>query len=1209
MDAMSPQQDSVGQQARSASLTGDSNVQALPDGRKKMKSLTQRRQSAPSLVLSKALNKSRAVNRDNCISPVCPETSSFLQSLSTPNRSLLMDGHVHLKTGLQTQERHLFLFTDILVIAKSKSASHFKLKQQVRLCEMWTASCMEEVCEGSTHPERSFVVGWPTTNCVATFSSPEQKEKWFSSLLSRISEEKENDYPKSLLVKISAKDIGNGAQSTTLTITNAETTRDVIKMALQQFGDNCSEKDYQLWVISGKDDAPYPLIGHENPYEIKMSHIRDAILQAHGTKDCAFPLDLRAMDPMVQLPGELRCQFILKPSRVAACQQMSDLSQKPFKRRRSIINWAFWRGPGPQLDHVPACPTSVAPGRLFGLPLSAICEDDSLPKPVLDMLISLYQAGPFTKGIFRRSANAKACRELKDKLDSEADVHLDCESIFATASVLKDFLRNIPESIFSTKLCDKWVAVLDQSSNEERIKAIQRLIEQLPRANVLLLRYLFGVLHTIEGHSQTNQMTAFNLAVCIAPSMLWLPTTSSPEVESEFTKKISLFVQYLIENCTKIFGEDITTLFGDLSARCGREDGSDMCSYQLIDSSYDSLDNELNDDGDSTVSDLATKRGPDNRSRDSVLTLSDCELDQSEVDGIELSLPPRSKPVRISTALWHKSASQEHSENGSLCSNTSGYSSTAVSDTLMNLRRHRRCSEPIVGLLASKLSQVSGSHDSAARKTSCDAVMSHTEAGYLKQLRSLQVEGQKLLDRSLTLGIDVSKGGGIRQVEEAKDLVNQLLPPAPLRLNVCLRNSCSSLSSPGTSPSGSSMSSMDSAFSQLSDYSVFTPNEMSSPLDCPFRLQKKPVESSHDCTSSHPFSMAQVGKEVSASVKQGIDSSAPCAGNDNLEWPPQKSHGTRHPSSWLRSGASTMKNWSLRKREKSKHEDKKHNSGKINNCKSQNGSSDELEKIYFVEEKMLLKNSVSTEILHNPEKGEFGSLYSDQGVVPLNNLPSCDMEAEDRNQMLQERLINQSIVDKNGNGLKDIEHNATTCQSAGLKTDRPTVMDTKHSHIPETVFYGQNVSLFSKANKRQAPTLRMMGEVQGGNANIHPSSEVVSIFNEGLGQCDEDSRAVIGREISTRATSFKRNKVLPSNTDTTYKTTNSAIEKAFCVSPKPSNTADLYFFQPDVHKCLPKNKDPANNVVQGNGEWPKTCSSGNTFEEMDKRLFAEESYV
>lgn len=65
-----------------------------------------------------------------------------------------------------------------------------------------------------------------------------------------------------------------------------------------------------------------------------------------------------------------------------------------------------------------------------------------------------------------------------------------------------------------------------------------RLIEQLPRANVVLLRYIFGVLHGIEMRSEENQMNAFNLAICIAPSLLWPPVSSTPDIESEFTKKV-----------------------------------------------------------------------------------------------------------------------------------------------------------------------------------------------------------------------------------------------------------------------------------------------------------------------------------------------------------------------------------------------------------------------------------------------------------------------------------------------------------------------------------------------------------------------------------------------------------------------------------------------------------------------------------------------
>ncbi|KFU90980.1 Rho GTPase-activating protein 20, partial [Chaetura pelagica] len=319
--------------------------------------------------------------REGCFSPISPEACPLVQSFICHDRTFILDGHVQLKTGLQTQERHLFLFTDLLVVAKSKSHSHFKLKCQARLCEMWTAFCTEEVCEGSTDPERSFVLGWPTTNCVANFRSAEQKETWLSFLQSRIREEKEKDYPKSIPLKIIAKDVGTCAYSKTLSVTNVDTANDVILMALQQLGINGSEKDYKLWVISGREDAPYPLIGHEYPFGIKMSHIRDAM--PHGSKPCACPRQLQGTFLTEQLPQELQCQFVLKPSRLELGQQLSDLSQKSFKRKRSIINWAFWRGPGTHLDNTTLSSASATPGKLFGLLLTAICEDDNLPKPLL----------------------------------------------------------------------------------------------------------------------------------------------------------------------------------------------------------------------------------------------------------------------------------------------------------------------------------------------------------------------------------------------------------------------------------------------------------------------------------------------------------------------------------------------------------------------------------------------------------------------------------------------------------------------------------------------------------------------------------------------------------------------------------------------------------------------------------------------------------
>lgn len=60
----------------------------------------------------------------------------------------------------------------------------------------------------------------------------------------------------------------------------------------------------------------------------------------------------------------------------------------------------------------------------------------------------------------------------------------------------------------------------------------------LPSENILLLKHVLAVLYNIQLHAEDNQMNAFNLAVCISPSMLWSPAPNTPEMEGEGTKKV-----------------------------------------------------------------------------------------------------------------------------------------------------------------------------------------------------------------------------------------------------------------------------------------------------------------------------------------------------------------------------------------------------------------------------------------------------------------------------------------------------------------------------------------------------------------------------------------------------------------------------------------------------------------------------------------------
>lgn len=92
-------------------------------------------------------------------------------------------------------------------------------------------------------------------------------------------------------------------------------------------GANCSAFQYIANARSSSQPEVYIqvflCVGHEYPYGIKMSHLRDTVLLTQGSKDSTTPSSLQEPFLMEQLPQEMQCQFILKPSHLAAAQQLS----------------------------------------------------------------------------------------------------------------------------------------------------------------------------------------------------------------------------------------------------------------------------------------------------------------------------------------------------------------------------------------------------------------------------------------------------------------------------------------------------------------------------------------------------------------------------------------------------------------------------------------------------------------------------------------------------------------------------------------------------------------------------------------------------------------------------------------------------------------------------------------------------------------------
>lgn len=309
--------------------------------------------------------------------------------------------------------------------------------------------------------------------------------------------------------------------------------------------------------------------------------------------DAPKTLNANTMETLVkcQSEGDIKEHPLL-----ASCESKDSICQLiEVKKRKTGRPWPFLtKKLSPSSDFSGALePDLKVP--LFDQPLSVICsENGALPRPIQDILTILCLKGPSTEGIFRKAASEKARKELKEELNCGGAVDLERLPVHLLAVVLKDFLRSIPLKLLSCDLFEDWMGALEKQGEEDRIEALKQVAGQLPQPNLLLLKHLVSVLHLISKNSEINKMDSSNLAICIGPNMLTLENDQdlSFEAQKDLNHKVKTLVEFLIDNCFEIFGENIpahssTRIASDDSLE--HTDSSDVSTLQH-DSAYDSND-------------------------------------------------------------------------------------------------------------------------------------------------------------------------------------------------------------------------------------------------------------------------------------------------------------------------------------------------------------------------------------------------------------------------------------------------------------------------------------------------------------------------------------------------------------------------------------------------------------------------------------------
>ncbi|KAL7838845.1 hypothetical protein AOLI_G00272490 [Acnodon oligacanthus] len=537
--------------------------------KKMMKTTVQRRHTTHTVI--RAFSKSTHHSSD-----------AFGVDHMSPNAVLLLEDHAHLTVGMETRERLLLLSTDSLIIAKTKSL-YLKLKARVSLCDIWLASCIHHVTSRKFSAKNSFVIGWPTTNYVVTLSSSETKEKWLRALHWHSGRARQSFIPNRILLNVHLLD---NTAMTPVTVDVNSTADSVVQSVLQHSGLSGSVSNYQLCTGHDGEEEMYPLIGHELPFCILLHTLRSA----HGhapTPSLQQPSDGLSADHLQKQPKSPRFVLKMRPAENAHSHPGSSLKHK---RKKSLIGWALRRGYNSQSEEKNDSDSDS--NKLFGLPLASVCQDGYLPKPIMDILCVLYRDGPKTLGIFRRSANAKSCRVLKERLNSGHYVPLHGESVFTAASILTEFLRKLPDSVLGCELYEDWIEVMEADDQEDRCTSAKSVLAKLPQVNRSLLFYVFGMLHCIHTSAEVNQMTAANLALCIAPNMLWRSSPCSAEQENQNNLEVAALVRFLIESSPTIFGDEVESAFAALLDTAQETDDLAADATFLLQSSSEETDQD-----------------------------------------------------------------------------------------------------------------------------------------------------------------------------------------------------------------------------------------------------------------------------------------------------------------------------------------------------------------------------------------------------------------------------------------------------------------------------------------------------------------------------------------------------------------------------------------------------------------------------------------
>ncbi|XP_026746124.1 SLIT-ROBO Rho GTPase-activating protein 2-like, partial [Trichoplusia ni] len=205
----------------------------------------------------------------------------------------------------------------------------------------------------------------------------------------------------------------------------------------------------------------------------------------------------------------------------------------------------------------PPTPPRRAAARLrrgqFAAPL-----DLRLPVVLTSCVRVIATYGLRHQGIFRVSGSQVEMQALRAAFERGEDPLAgvrDASDINSVCGLLKLYLREVRPPLLPPQLQERLLRVAALADDAAFVRGMRDTLAALPAPAVLVLRYLFAFLAHLTEHSDHNMMDAWNLAICLGPTLLAAWGEGGAQVAAQ--NLVNELVKRIILHHAAVFPQDI----------------------------------------------------------------------------------------------------------------------------------------------------------------------------------------------------------------------------------------------------------------------------------------------------------------------------------------------------------------------------------------------------------------------------------------------------------------------------------------------------------------------------------------------------------------------------------------------------------------------------------------------------------------------------